>query len=984
MVSREPIERFCTVLMSYDKSTPPNEDEIREELEAKEVEKKVSGLKTLISLLLNGEVMPKLLMTVIRFCVPCDDHKIKKLLLVYWEVVEKTGPDGKLLPEMILVTNNLRNDLNHANEYICGCTLRFLCKLKESEILEPLIPMVKNNLDHRHAFVRRNAVLAVFAIYKSFEYLLPDAPELVQKVLEDEVDPSTKRNAFLMLFQASQERAVAFLTDNLDQVAGYSDSLQLIVLELIRKVVRSNPFDKSKYIRCILTLFNSPSSAVTYECASVLIALSSSNTAIKAAATSYTQLLSSQSDNNIKLIVLERLQDLKKQHPKVVTELIMDILRALASANLDIRRKTLDITLDLVSPSTIGEVMQVLKKEIAKTSGEEGEKNADYRAMLISAIHKSATKFPDAVSTVLPVLMDFLGDANQVSAVDVVLFVREIVETYDHLRDAIVRKLLQALPMIHSSRVARVALWLVGEYCVDAQEVAMAMTTLKACLGELPFVQPPSDVDEAAVPPAPVALHSAAALSARPVILADGTYAAQSAIEEAVGVGGSGAGVAAAAAAADAASASLKLRALLMGGDFFLATVVATTLTKLALRTRRHLIGCAAKLFAADVMLILAGLLRLGQPAKGGLACASTPQHMDADSQERICIYMQVLSNPTPEMLQLCLVHCRAAFSAMLADRLAVEALDTPQLSTLPEVNRHADDLIAVRQLRGKAVEVAGAIELEDEDEVALSKATGASAVEDFSQRLKRVTQLTGLSDPVYAEAYVTVHSYDILLDLLVINQTQEPMHNLCLELATVGDLKLCERPQSYSLMPGESKHVKANIKVSSTETGIVFGSIVYDAAAQGSTGGPTGSSAESRNCVVLNDIHIDIMDYIAPATCSDLAFRAMWAEFEWENKVAVNTDITDVATFLEHVLTTTNMRCLTPPSALEGDSNFLAANLYAKSIFGEDALVNVSVEKRAGGKLIGYIRIRSKTQGIALSLGDKITLKQKASANKE
>ena len=81
-----PIERHCTVLMHYDKSTPPNEDEIREELESKDVEKKISGLKTLVSLLLNGEVMPKLLMTVIRFCVPCDDHKVKKLLLIYWEV----------------------------------------------------------------------------------------------------------------------------------------------------------------------------------------------------------------------------------------------------------------------------------------------------------------------------------------------------------------------------------------------------------------------------------------------------------------------------------------------------------------------------------------------------------------------------------------------------------------------------------------------------------------------------------------------------------------------------------------------------------------------------------------------------------------------------------------------------------------------------------------------------------------------------------
>lgn len=56
------------------------------------------------------------------------------------------------------------------------------------------------------------------------------------------------------------------------------------------------------------------------------------------------------------------------------------------------------------------------------------------------------------------------------------------------------------------------------------------------------------------------------------------------------------------------------------------------------------------------------------------------------------------------------------------------------------------------------------------------------------------------------------------------------------------------------------------------------------------------------------------------------------------------------------------------------------AANLYAISVFGEDALVNVSVEKKsdADGKLSGHVRIRSKTQGIALSLGDRITLVQR------
>lgn len=54
-------------------------------------------------------------------------------------------------------------------------------------------------------------------------------------------------------------------------------------------------------------------------------------------------------------------------------------------------------------------------------------------------------------------------------------------------------------------------------------------------------------------------------------------------------------------------------------------------------------------------------------------------------------------------------------------------------------------------------------------------------------------------------------------------------------------------------------------------------------------------------------------------------------------------------------------------------------------SVFGEDALVNVSVEKKDdNGKLAGYIRIRSKTQGIALSLGDRITSVQRADQMKQ
>ncbi len=74
------------------------------------------------------------------------------------------------------------------------------------------------------------------------------------------------------------------------------------------QVCRSNPEQKGKYIKIILALLQSRSTAVMYECAVTLVSLSSAPTAVRAAANCFCQLLVSHSDNNVKLIVLDRLQ----------------------------------------------------------------------------------------------------------------------------------------------------------------------------------------------------------------------------------------------------------------------------------------------------------------------------------------------------------------------------------------------------------------------------------------------------------------------------------------------------------------------------------------------------------------------------------------------------------------------------------------------------------------------------------------------------
>lgn len=82
-----------------------------------EIKAKTEALKKVIIMILNGEKLPGLLMTIIRFVLPLQDHTIKKLLLVFWEIVPKTTPDGKLLQEMILVCDAYRKVKTLAGGY---------------------------------------------------------------------------------------------------------------------------------------------------------------------------------------------------------------------------------------------------------------------------------------------------------------------------------------------------------------------------------------------------------------------------------------------------------------------------------------------------------------------------------------------------------------------------------------------------------------------------------------------------------------------------------------------------------------------------------------------------------------------------------------------------------------------------------------------------------------------------------------------------
>ncbi len=328
-----PAEKYCYFIVSSDDIVePPQSSEIQTAFVKGNLEEKKKALKTLIKLISNDDNYPRLLMPVLTNLQLLADHELKKLLFLYWEVVEKVNLDGTVKDEITLACNALRKDLLSPNEYVRGRTLRLVSKIGIKSILENLVQAVIENLQHRHFYVRRNAIMCIYAIFASTgTELIEDCVDQIESLLINETDLSTKRNAFFLLFHIGQEKALSYLkgimtgTDDPVQEMG-GDIFQLIVLEMLRKLCKIEPSQKQRLMNAIFLLSNSKSSSVLFECANTITQLTTAPTAIKIAIQSYLQLLAEQNDNNVKLIVLNKIIDLRGKYAKLLEDYLSEIL----------------------------------------------------------------------------------------------------------------------------------------------------------------------------------------------------------------------------------------------------------------------------------------------------------------------------------------------------------------------------------------------------------------------------------------------------------------------------------------------------------------------------------------------------------------------------------------------------------------------------------------------------------------------------------
>ncbi|CAL9731290.1 coatomer subunit beta [Monosporozyma unispora] len=924
---------------------------------------KIDTMKEILVTMLEGNPLPELLMHIIRFVMPSRDKRLKKLLYFYWEIVPKLNEEGKLRHEMILVCNAIQHDLQHPNEYIRGSTLRFLTKLREAELLEQMVPSVMQCLEYRHAYVRKYAILAVLSIFKVSEHLLPDAKEIIHTFLSAETDPICKRNAFLGLAELDRDLALQYLEENIADIDSLDPLLQTIFVDFIRKDATETTSLAPQYIDLLLDLLASTNSPeVVFETALTLNALSSNQGVLVKTCTKLIDLAVKVSDNNIKLIVLDRIKDINDKNPGALEELTLDILRVLSTEDMDVREKALDICMDLASSKNVEDVVQLLKKELQTTvTDTDKEHSIQYRQLLIKTIRSIAVTFIDMAANVVSLLLDFIGDLNSIAATGVMSFIKDVIERYPQLRTDILNHLLDALENIKSAKAYRAALWILGEFSETNPEIQASWKHIRSSVGEVPILQAElrklsqnkeEDEEEGDA-------NEGEKKTSGPVILPDGTYAMESAFDK-VKKNPNSENI-------EEEEAIPPMRRFILKGDFYTSSVLASTILKLVLRfeklTKDLSITNALK---AEALLILVSIVRYGQSSLA-------EKKIDEDSEERLLTGISIMmdenndkeSAKENELLNLVFLDAtKSSFKQQIS--LAKSKKQKKSIKNMSKNATTIERAISFRQLSDSNSVGADKDSIQQDLELAIKGESAVSSQSSSKSPLKKIVPLTGFSDPVYAEAYITNNQFDVVLDVLLVNQTKETLKNLHIQFATLGDLKIIDNPASTNVVPHGFHRLTVTVKVSSADTGVIFGNIIYD-----------GAHGEDARYVILNDLHVDIMDYIKPSSTGDEHFRTMWNEFEWENKISVKSHLTSLHDYLDALTEGTNMGILTPTEALgEKDCRFLSCNLYAKSSFGEDALANLCIERDPGTEnIVGYVRIRSKGQGLALSLGDRVAM---------
>ena len=938
--------------------------DVLKKISSKVISDKQDALQTVLGSMVNDDNYPEdLMINVIHHLTIVDDIKIKKMLFLFWEVIDKHKPDGTMKDEIILLCNGIRKDLDSPNEYIRGRTLRLLTKLPYKEILENVKAAVFDNIKHVHPYVRSNAIMCVLSFIDNFGVdIVPDSlPDDLKEIILKDTDTATRRNAYVLYSRISPMESLSLTQEIMEnnEISELGDLFALCIVENLRKLNKIFPQKSSNFIHLLLELSVHKSHSVLFEIGSLLLEISSNPNVVSSAVNILCSLLHEERDNNTLIIILKKLYNIKNRHGEILQEQILTFAN-LINLNYAVELRNLSFKLidELITESTITQVFDKFMNIFTQlNSVNESEFTIELKSSMLKCMLKNIIKFPkiDKMYILFVLEKNITFKKDKLFVYSQISTIKQLFTVYNKSEDEnsililneMLKKIIKLFEEIDQYEIMETCIWILANYSKDVPLLQQSFDLILKNLGDLNFEFLEEELTLEKMDSDIINNDSAKRTVTKTVILPDGTYGTVTEILDVKEI--------------KKQKEFKYLRKFILETSFYFSANLVSALTNIIFKMNKLKFD-KFKIYYFNTLNIICAILKMN----------SKLIYKDPDNTNHIkmCLKFLLSNNNTIYDEWNSYMQKYEKQLKLAQDQTKLEQ-ELSNIKSKDFKNNQPDDFISFRHC--KIYDPDNPDLGEDESDMNLINKqnveindelfnTNSSSRESDNKKRRFVEVLSGTEDPLFVEAEVNIYTYDLSIEFTIKNKSKNALQNVSLQLFVPKEFSIIEKPPIFTLEPNETVHVRSSVKFTKTINAYIFGQISFN------------NFKGENSFMHLSGLFIELLSTYKE-NISDLDFRKNWSDYTWEHNVMIVSRKKKFSECVNELIKGLNMTLVSPKTIemINDEFPFMVCNLYAKTKLGENALVNLSVERSKDNKIIGSCFIRSKTKDFMTGLGEKI-----------
>ncbi|XP_057774633.1 AP-1 complex subunit gamma-2-like isoform X1 [Salvia miltiorrhiza] len=385
---------------------------------------------------------------------------------------------------LMLVTNSIKQDLNHTNQYIVGLALCALGNICSAEMARDLAPEVERLLQFRDPNIRKKAALCTIRIIKKVPDLAENFINAAAALLKEKHHGVLITGAQLCtdMCKVSTEAHEHFRKKCLDgvvkllrdlanspyapeyDISGITDPLLHIRLLKLLHVLGQGDVDASDTMNDVLAQVatktesnKNAGNAILYECVATIMSIED-NGGLRVLAVNILGRFLSSRDNNIRYVALNMLMKAISLDSQAVQRHRATIVECVKDPDASIRKRALELVYLLVNESNAKSLTKELVDYLEVS-------DLEFKEDLTAKICSIVEKFSPEKLWYIDQMVKVLSEAGNYVKDEVWHALIVVITNAPNLHGYTVRALYKAVQKTSEQEtLVRVAVWCIGEY----------------------------------------------------------------------------------------------------------------------------------------------------------------------------------------------------------------------------------------------------------------------------------------------------------------------------------------------------------------------------------------------------------------------------------------------------------------------------------------------------------------------------------------